>query len=358
MKKTLVFSGILIALFLVVEFGIRIHEKHAYMDAYHPQGGIIDLQALNYNDGVIPKAKPREEFRILSFGDSFCHATVSSPYSYNGILQQKLLETGRTARVVNLGEPISSIPQYLATMNNWLPQIEHDMILVNIFAVNDLGELIRNDVPEEGPLNQAMGDLFVDSQTGRKRMDHIPRRFPSRLLDYAQAYVQYFSDGSFVSHAATFPYTLVHGPVAPEAFARILEHDLETCDTRSRQAQAAALAHVTRLARFLSQRRAEGKRVLIVLSPAQVQVDPALFQDAVARLGTDPGRYDLDQPMALVREAIRAVDPELAILDLTPLVRAALARGVNPYYPLDAHWDMTGNRIVGEALADWIAERW
>jgi hypothetical protein len=357
MKKILIIVSVCLVMVIIAESLLRLHEKIVSDSAYSPQGMIIDLQALNYNDGVIPKAKNTGEYRIISFGDSFCHATVSPPYSYNGVLQQKLLEAGRTVRVVNLGEPISSFPQYLATMKNWLPQIDHDMILLNIYAINDLGEIMRREVPESGNLNRIMGGLFVDSQTGKKRMDHIPKAYPLRLMDYLYAYYHYFTEGSFISHAAPFPYTMAHGPRAPATYDRIVKQDMEVCDLSARQTLEKPLEYVTRLARFLSEKRKQGTRVLIMISPAEVQVNPALFQKTAAELGRDPDSYDLDQPNALVREAVQAVDPELDILDVTPLLRESMARGVNPYYPLDAHWDMAGNREVGDALADWILSR-
>lgn len=334
-----------------IELFIQIHEKYFYNDEYSPQGHVVDLQSLNYNDGVVQKAKSLGEFRILSFGDSFCHATVAAPYSYNGVLQQKLLESGRAVRVVNLGEPISSFPQYLATMKNWLPQFEHDMILINIFAINDLGEIVRNDTPEDGHLNRTMGTLFVDSQTGKKRMGHVPEYFPLRVMDYLHAYYHYLTEGAFIPHINPFPYIMLHGSMSQEAYDRILSQDLAICDTVSPADMTQALEYLTRLARLLSEKRTQGTPVLILISPAEIQVNPALFQKAVAAMGADPGRYDLNRPAALVVQAIKNVDPDLDILDLTPLLRQAVANGVNPYYPLDAHWGMVGNRLVGEALA-------
>ncbi|MEF3696477.1 alginate O-acetyltransferase AlgX-related protein [Desulfolutivibrio sp.] len=258
------------------------------------------------------------------------------------------------ARVVNLGEPISSIPQYLATMNNWMPQIDHDMVLINIFAVNDLGELSRDELQDDGYLNRILGDLFVDVQTGRKRLDHVPHMFPLRVLDYLHTLYSYFRDGAFVHRSVPPPYTLAHGPVSPEVFVRVVANDLAICALESRDSHGPALDRVAQLARVLSDLKARGKRVLITISPGEVQINPTLFHEAVARQNADPANYDLDLPNTMVRETIQAVDPSLEVFDLTPLLREAMARGNNPYYPSDAHWNVDGNRIVGEALAERI----
>lgn len=354
MKNFILLSVSAIVCVCIMESALSLYEKYIHYAEYNPSGDVINLQNLNYNDSEISKTKPDAEFRILSFGDSFCHATVSPAYSYNGILQSRLQEKGVAARVVNLGEPISSIPQYLATMNNWMPQIDHDMVLINIFAVNDLGELSRDELQDDGYLNRILGDLFVDVQTGRKRLDHVPHMFPLRVLDYLHTLYSYFRDGAFVHRSVPPPYTLAHGPVSPEVFVRVVANDLAICALESRDSHGPALDRVAQLARVLSDLKARGKRVLITISPGEVQINPTLFHEAVARQNADPANYDLDLPNTMVRETIQAVDPSLEVFDLTPLLREAMARGNNPYYPSDAHWNVDGNRIVGEALAERI----
>jgi len=355
MKNTILASTSIIICLVMMEFALSLHEKYAYMDAYRPSGDVVHLQGLNYNDTEIAKVKPDDEFRILSFGDSFCHATVSPPFSYNGILESRLRDNNPTVRVVNFGEPLSSIPQYLATLKNWAPQIDHDMILVNIFAINDLGELARNDLEDDLHLNRIMGELFINSQTGHKRLDHVPHVFPLRLMDYLHAIYYYFKDGSVIYREIPPPYTLALGPVTPESFAKVVENDLAVCDKDAQAIHLPALERVKELADLLSTMRKQGKRILILISPSEIQINPALFHETVTRLHRDPNRYDLNLPNAMVRDAITAVDPELEIFDLTPLLRETMAQGVNPYYPLDAHWSAVGNRIVGEALADHLS---
>ncbi len=357
-KKWIVISLICIALVLIAEVALRFCEEYVYTASYHPDGEIVDLRALNYNDSLVQKSKPKGEFRILSFGDSFCHATVNEFASYNGVLQKHLLDSGRNVRVVNFGEPISSVSQYLAAMKNWLPQIEHDAVLVNIFSINDLGEIIRHEVGDEDRLNNTMGGHFLDSHTGQKRMWHPPHLFPLRLLDFAHAAYSYYRLGPSVPYSVPEPYTLALGPMSPEQFARVSERNLEICRMASQKSLRPALDRVAELARYLSSLRAGGTRVLILLSPAEVQINPELFRETARRLQGDPSLFDLDLPNRLVAETIRMVDPKLDVMDLTPLLQTAMNQGRNPYYPSDAHWDAEGNRLVGDALAAWIATRW
>ena len=357
-NKLLLICSIVIVSVAIAEGALRLVEEYAYTSSYHPSGDVVDLRFLNYNDSSVPKAKPKDELRILSFGDSFCHATVNESASYNGVIQKRLQAAGRTVRVVNFGEPISSVPQYLAAMKNWLPQVEHDAVMVNIFAANDLGEILREEVRDDDRLNNTMGGHFLDSHTGRKRMWHPPHLFPLRLLDFAHAAYFYYRQGPSIASCVPQPYTLALGPMDPETFARVSERNLGICRGAARESLRPALERVAELARYLSGLQAGGTRVLIVLSPAEVQINPRLFADTAKRLHADPALFDLDMPNRLVAQTIRTVDPSLEIVDLTPPIQAAMTGGRNPYYPLDAHWDAEGNRIVGEFLSSWIAAHW
>lgn len=358
-KKTFLLVCLaVVAVVALAEAALRVCEEYVYTSSYHPSGDVVDLRSLNYNDSVVPKTKPKDELRILSFGDSFCHATVNESASYNGVLQRLLSTGGRKARVVNFGEPISSIPQYLAAMRNWLPQVEHDAVMVNIFADNDLGEILREEVREGGRLNNTMGGHFLDSHTGRKRMWHPPHLFPLRLLDFAHAAYFYYSQGPSIALCVPQPYTLALGPMDPETFARVSERNLEICRIAAQESLKPALEQVARLARYLSSLRADGVKVLVLVSPAEVQINPDLFAATVGRLQADASQFDLELPNRLVAGIIKTVDPTLPVLDLTPLLRTSMADGLNPYYPLDAHWNAQGNRIVGEALTAWVEAHW
>ena len=52
--------------------------------------GPINLSALRYNDGAVERKKGPDEFRILSFGDSFTYSVMDPQWSYNGVIQQRL----------------------------------------------------------------------------------------------------------------------------------------------------------------------------------------------------------------------------------------------------------------------------
>ncbi|MFP5222752.1 MAG: alginate O-acetyltransferase AlgX-related protein [Acidobacteriota bacterium] len=318
----------------------------------------MDLQALNYNDSSIPKAKADTEFRILSFGDSFCHAIVQFPASYNGVAQALLSGPERPMRIVNFGEPSSSFPQYIAAMANWAGQIAHDALLVNIFLGNDLSEAARGEVPDDGVINRVLGDNFVDVQTGRKRMSHVPRLFALRMADYVYAHYLCATEGQFVLKDVPPPYTHALGPLDEAAYQRVAARHLEACDPQALALLARGYEGVAALGRYLAGEMARGLRVLVMLSPAEVQVNDAVFERMAARMNADPARFDRDLPNRLVAQALEAAAPGIPVLDLTPVLRQATKAGACLYYPMETHWNVEGNKVAGKALADWIKARW
>ena len=336
----------------------RLYERSALTASYTPTGDSVDLQSLNYNDSFATKSKDKSIFRILSFGDSFCYSIVKFESSYNGVIENKIEIDGRKTRVVNFGEPCSSFPQYMAAMCNWLPQVEHDAVLVNIFLGNDLSEVAHADVPSDSGVNRIMGENFVDVQTGRKRMSHVPHKFPLRMLDYAYAYYLYATEGGYVLRDIPEPYNHALGPLSPENYQRTCARHLEACDPDAVETLRPGYEALDRLAVYLSDLRRSGVKVLILLSPAEVQTDDALLAKTAAAMHVSPSKFDVTLPNTLVTEHIMRIDPQLDVLDLLPMLRAARTGGAKAYYPMESHWSAEGNRLVGENTAQWMASHW
>jgi hypothetical protein len=101
---------------------------------------------------------------------------------------------------------------------------------------------------------------------------------------------------------------------------------------------------------FVSTAHARGIPVALVIMPELIQIDGARWSSATKdRPGLDPLLPD----RRLAEIATRLGVP---LLDLEPALRAAGT--TEPlYFPLDSHWTVAGNRVVGEALARFLAGR-
>jgi hypothetical protein len=356
----LVVAGLLVGL-LGFEGLFRLYE-HCFLSAsYRPAGSVVDLQALNYNDSSVAKEKTAKEFRILAFGDSFCHGIVKYPASYHGVARDILTRAvpDRVFRLVNFGEPSASFYQYLKSMANWTDQVAGDAVVVNVFLGNDITDVALGHVPDDTAINRVLDSNFVEVQTGRKRLCAVPHVFGFRMLDYAYAYAMTWREGHYVLRDIPEPYTFALGPMGEKEYFRAVRLHLLAGEPRQCAVLARgwrALADLVRGLKLLG--RTKGVKAAIMLSPAEAMVSDALWRQTVAREGLDPKNFDRNLPDALARRIIAEAAPDIPVLDLTPVFRCAAERGDTDYYPRETHWNVEGNRLAGEALARFAAITW
>ncbi len=68
-----------------------------------------------------------------------------------------------------------------------------------------------------------------------------------------------------------------------------------------------------------------------------------------------PDSLDIDRLRRTFVEYCRG--RKIACLDLTPMLKQAARQGENLYFPIDGHWNKEGNRLVAEALKNFLTAR-
>ena len=101
--------------------------------------------------------------------------------------------------------------------------------------------------------------------------------------------------------------------------------------------------------------RKNGVRCMVHLIPAEIQVDSETAGQVFAGLGLDRSDYDLDMPQRRLRELCE--DAGIPVLDPLEHFRERHLADGRLYIPNDTHWNVAGNRLAGELLAEFIAER-
>lgn len=320
--------------------------------------GPVNLGALRYNEGLVPRQAGEGEFRILSFGDSFAYSVLEPPYSYNGVLQRTLNESGAGGhfRVVNLGEPATGTRQYRVAYDYWSRVLEHQGVLFMIFIGNDLLDDAYLHAALEWAPNEAVirGDNPI-LEPGQRR---IPHKFPLRMLDYAYAWLmsertrseQGLPDGYNWAGLMDFD---------EQTYLRINARYLENFDPRQLPALLPGYEQVLRLLQRAAQISAQGKRVAIAIGPSEAQVDDELRAALLASLGRSADEFDMGLPQRIIGRLRELHVPEVPLFDLTDGFRAhAQHSGERLFFRRNTHWDMAGNRLAGELLAAWLLQAW
>ncbi len=88
--------------------------------------------------------------------------------------------------------------------------------------------------------------------------------------------------------------------------------------------------------------------------PSEVQVDQDVRGQVVERLGLSHDLYDFDAPQRRLHAMAEAHG--FVVHDPLPALRVLNDRSGRLYIPNDTHWNVRGNRVAGEMLADVVQE--
>jgi hypothetical protein len=94
-------------------------------------------------------------------------------------------------------------------------------------------------------------------------------------------------------------------------------------------------------------------RVLAIVIPSLIQVDPHRWRANLGRFGLDPSHYDPTRPNQIFRDIFARHG--IPVLDLTALFASAIARGERIYFPVDQHLTPAGYRLTAEKTAEKLA---
>jgi hypothetical protein len=248
--------------------------------------------------------------RVLVLGDSFAFSR------------------GVRAEVLNAGAPGFGVPDETAWYARWGKPLAPDVILVTVFIGNDL----QDAVP--GPKPAAVDGALV--MPGEKAGGL------SRWLYYHSQLFVLIKNSSLGASLRR----LLGRPEPLETRQQREEFDLYAKEGTSETIRQGA-AETDRAVAALA--AAAGKaRILAVIVPSLIQVDPHRWQANLQRFGLDPGRYDRTRPNEIFRGIFARHG--IPVLDLTEPFTTALSQGHKIYYSIDQHLTPSGYRLAAERI--------
>ena len=312
-------------------------------------------------------SEPTSGWRIASIGDSFSVGVVPHHFHFTTVIERQLDQAGADANVENVGYPGIGPFEYLHLLRSDVLPRKPDLVVVNLFIGNDLGEAKRFKI-EHRTLR-----LWLDRDN--LLLYNFPRRL-ARLRKAQRANVDASGDGiqrvgSVANEATEQPLTTPEAMVA--AYPWLADPDLEEPSFRlpgvylhieAERAEKACDPGATDIDALVASlgemRRLAGDTPLVVtLLPDDFQVDDDLWRDIVKHTGRTELVRDL--PQQLLTPWLNAEG--IPHLDLLPILRERCNRrhGVDHrgsshcYHLWDSHFNAHGNRVVGEAMAQFVA---
>jgi len=374
----LVVGGVAVAL-IALEIGLRVLYPQVGIFARHdvlgmaPRAGLDIRKAYGSHERVVRVSTnslglreaelgppPADALRVLAVGDSMTFGdAVEQDEAWPRQLAAALSAAagGRRVAAVNAGIGGYGTGQELLLYRMLRDRVRPEVVVLGLSAVNDLLDNLCIEEASYRPKSNApcfrleRGDLILHPVRHEDPpAEASPLSFRSRVVEFftAQAKRATVWNPQLASLLRTagvvkgLPY--VPGTIASWYDPKLSEPGWE----------------LTRrlLLEFRATVERDGARLLVLLIPSSVQLDPGKVR-LLQILGGDSAAVqaylaDPDRPQRLV--AAFCEESGLACVDLLPALREAKGRGETLFFPIDQHLTPAGHRLAARLLAGRIAE--
>lgn len=291
-------------------------------------------------DGFRVPARRADRYPILALGDSFTEAAnVGKPWP--DVLAEAL---GQPVR--NLGFRGYGPVEEARILELYGANSGAEVVIVGFFEGNDLSNAVTAD-PDNIVLPSQAGQFEIIA-TDLDAITERDERYPMRIAINGEAHDIVFFEGYL---------WWLNG--ATRAFERSLNVEITAQSWRQMRATMPdaclivayfpAKPHIYLpylLPEYHIPVMREARRMVAGAGEAMRQIVEATDYDTfLSRLG--------NQRDAL---AARAAAEGVILFDTTPALQAAAAEGELLYYTYDTHWNQRGHEVVGQALADFMAD--
>jgi hypothetical protein len=172
-------------------------------------GGAVVRYKINSQGFRGPElARPGESTRLLVYGDSFIHGEFSrTEDTFTEQLRGRLArKMGKSVEVVNAGVEGYGPDQELRRMEDELPALKANLVIVAIYAGNDFGDLLRDKLyrlSSDGSLQVNPSMSLDESAVKRSRSEPILRKimraalirlFPTQVVSHSHLDLRNYSE--------------------------------------------------------------------------------------------------------------------------------------------------------------------
>ncbi|HUU84605.1 MAG TPA: hypothetical protein VM243_13990 [Phycisphaerae bacterium] len=347
---------VLAAAFVAVELGLRLvapqevhrlltHVYEATDEGFRLRAGSTGVCNNGYGDHVFSvnswRARDRDygakqpgEWRILCLGDSFSeNQALEVEQIWPNVLESDLATAfpERVFSVINAGQAGWSLWNYHDYIEEMLPRIEPDVVVVAIGNTSDWARDARHPKP------RAM-----------RIWSGLPVRRDASLLERAKFAVWYVNEwAEGVSQAYVAFRDITFYPGIWTGITKVSRIHPTCTDAAS----AARLFDPTVevLGRIKGLCDARGTRLALLSVPRDYECLPSVARLRIELERPDVARLDLSRPGRMVKRLAGTVG--VPYYDPADVLRSAESR---PYSVMFAHWNELGNRLVAEGSRHFL----
>lgn len=287
----------------------------------------------------------KQALRILVLGDSFVFGLgVQRSETFQAVLERRLSKRlGQAVEVINAGVPGYGTCHERLVLEDLLPKLQPDLVLLCFYAGNDLVDNLH--CMEMGVASERIVDgVFMSAKRYHVKTDELERQRRQgwkRLLLWSYAYnlLEMKLEGLMVQTGARpQPQTLYksvykfHRRDGSDEEQRVIAHTREQLEQMKRLCDEKSV------------------KFAVAILPAQLQVYDELFAQQLAGFKVKAEEYVIDRPNQLI--AATAADLGLPVTDLYRPFHDRRETGL--YYQTDGHWTNRGHIVAGQALEQFL----
>lgn len=309
------------------------------------------LNSLGYRNSEFTKEKREGSTRILIIGDSMTFGWgVSDEETYPYLLEKFLQSTGNSnVEVINGGYVGGLSPDtfYVYLKNSGI-QLKPDIVILNLFVWNDISDIAENswEKVDTSGLPERIESCchVVDERIFRNKVIDFKYRYPLLreshffilLSDTLGKYFPFFRRSEQLSTKGELMMGCVLHPDCIHLFGPE-EQKLYTLITAMKQ--------------LVEQ---HNSKFIVVLMPVDVQLYPESGQK-YSRFGMKwyPQKGNEDFIQKRIKETL--LQEGISVFDLFPEFDKNRDNGYS-FFPIDAHFNAEGTRIVAESVAKFLRE--
>lgn len=343
-----------------LEPGVSRHYTHLPAN-----GGNTVVYRINSDGFRGEELKEGNHPRVMVYGDSFIHAEFSELQDTFPVRLNERLGDG--IEVVNAGVAGYGPDQILRRMEDELPRIKADLVVVSLFSGNDFGDLLRNRLyrlSEDGALAENAWRLTPDQerQIALNENELVLRKIVGEALGalrgggadetFAFDPQQWIKDG-LAQHQREYDEFVVQGDNTVGAFGV----DPYSADVAFFPDSASAIYKIRMLDAIVARMRevadVNGVPLAIMVVPHPMDLldgnHSSGFVDITEYSGYDPARLTDTMTAIAQRNAVSVLN----------LFQTFKSEDVDSLFLKggDDHWNAEGQALAAEAMADFLTSQ-
>ena len=280
------------------------------------------LNSLGFKDVEFSHEKG-QAYRILGLGDSFAFGVVPYDNNYLTLLESGLQQKPANVEVFNMGIPSTGPKEYLSLLVREGLDYHPDMVLVSLFVGNDFLENIK---ARKWYTYSYVTSFFHYAIALQRKYEHHAIHGEAQYCDDCanfteDAYIKLEQERSFIF--------VPESPLFHLALDRVVE----------------ALAKIQEIC------NKNGIKLVVLIIPDEVQINPQLQSEVRQQLATEGKGWNTTQPNEKLAEKIKAMN--IDYLDLYPYFSEE-AHKRQLYRPRDTHWNIAGNQFAATIIKNHI----